>query len=635
MLNYLFNRRSKQLAVAFTGMVAAGLFFAPDAHADRRSSLNGNVLIEDQDDSFVFPQLLDDYGGRFTFDYGANAQSGSGLVVWDFDSVALGIGLNRGTLPAPELSPNNEINALGFPSLPLLSLDVTGQNPATYLQDPAGAGVNTFTAIDLLLSLGDLGFRLGLGSGRDISTADGDTGYNHTFFNLGAGLGFDAGDAHFDTALNFLVDGGSTLQGGDTVLDGTVIRLAVDARGYFPVTDVLDFGTLAEIDFQSQTVTQPQVPDDPSSQAIRFRPAVGAGPIWNLARDTTLAAYAVAGFDVMAVEPNTEGDDDQSSSTNVLLPGVRAAFETAILDWLYLRTGMRYDFNVIAASFQEAVGDRDDSDIGGSFDWDAGIGLDFDYLRIDGTFNPAFLTNGPNFVSGATTAPMFGIVSATLDMDALSEIEEFDVEPTEEEETRMQGTPPGQTQQQPPARQPQAQQPPARQPQAQQPQAQQPQAQQPQAQQPQAQQPQAQQPPAQPVVEPFDEQGRQSINDGTARGTVAQDWAVWYDGAPWGEGHTLRTKNGEQTIAVEMGSYGIKRSFGNVGGRTAKVQHRFSGNGYYEVMAGDETLVRYTEPTYQVDELKLPAGTDEIRFKVGSVDEGTRATATIMNLEIQ
>src|SRR5262245_59992127 len=48
------------------------------AHAARRTALAGNLLIEDKDDLFLFPQLLTQYRNLIALDYGPSADTGNG-----------------------------------------------------------------------------------------------------------------------------------------------------------------------------------------------------------------------------------------------------------------------------------------------------------------------------------------------------------------------------------------------------------------------------------------------------------------------------------------------------------------------------------------------------------------------------
>lgn len=59
---------SRLLAFSVAGVTALAAF-SPDAHADRRSSLAGNILIHDQDDVYLYPQLTLEHRNLVSFDY--------------------------------------------------------------------------------------------------------------------------------------------------------------------------------------------------------------------------------------------------------------------------------------------------------------------------------------------------------------------------------------------------------------------------------------------------------------------------------------------------------------------------------------------------------------------------------------
>lgn len=620
------------------GVFAATTMISDDAHADRRTSLNGNILIPDQDDVFVYPHLLSEYENRIRLDYGANDQSGSGMVSLRQGGLVWGIGLNRGTILNPEISAMSEINALGFPSLPLIEVTTGGSTLPPYV------GVNdTFTAVDGFLSLGDFGLRLGIGGGGSVTDPDsgGETGTSHLFLTAAAGYQFANSDAfRFDTGASVFFDSAEDVQDGDTQLSGTFFGLRLDGRAFWGVGERLDFGAFGEVEVLQQSATAEQVQADPSAVGVRYGLTVGAGPVFNLPRNTTLATYVVSGIELNGADPNSEGDDDQVSQTRVLFPGVRAAFETAVLRWLYLRTGMRYDF-ILDSVAVDAAGTT--SSRTGEFDWDVGLGFDFGAIDVDATFNPQVINSGTWLLSGTPQAP-FAIVSATLAWDELTEFEDEkespkpsempvaeEQKPTEEEtvETPLAQQAPAKPAQ--PAQTPTETQPPATTAPAQEttPPATTPTPEPTPQPAPEATTPK----PFEPLVFAFPEEGRDRVNDGTTRGTKSAGWEIWYDGEPWGTGHRVRSKNGEQVIAVEEGSYGLTREVGDVGGRTLKIQHRFSGDGFYEVMANDKTLVRYTEAMYEVEEYELPEGTTRITLKVGSLN-AERAAATINKVEI-
>lgn len=118
-----------------------------------------------------------------------------------------------------------------------------------------------------------------------------------------------------------------------------------------------------------------------------------------------------------------------------MLPSVRVAGEFNVSERVTLRTGMRSIFTLStetvegnAATSPADVSDADSDPVPGADDktqlttgqeyyWSAGLGLNYGELQFDAAFDTAFITNGPNFLSGAA-APMFGLVTVKYDFGA-------------------------------------------------------------------------------------------------------------------------------------------------------------------------------------------------------------------------
>lgn len=105
---------SRLLAFSVAGVTTLAAF-SPDAFADRRSSLAGNVLIHDADDIYLYPQLSLEYRNLVSFDYfpgtALSALLGSGPQEVSGDASGSGD-------PDPNaLGPRSE-DAVGVPSGP-------------------------------------------------------------------------------------------------------------------------------------------------------------------------------------------------------------------------------------------------------------------------------------------------------------------------------------------------------------------------------------------------------------------------------------------------------------------------------------------------------------------------------------
>lgn len=119
-----------------------------------------------------------------------------------------------------------------------------------------------------------------------------------------------------------------------------------------------------------------------------------------------------------------------------MLPSVRVAGEFNVTERVTLRTGMRTIFTVSTETIEgnaatspaevdpelgdtaPGVDDKTQLTTGQEYYWSAGMGLNFGELQFDAAFNTAFITNGPNFLSGANSGPMFGLVTMKYDFGA-------------------------------------------------------------------------------------------------------------------------------------------------------------------------------------------------------------------------
>ena len=178
-----------------------------------------------------------------------------------------------------------------------------------------------------------------------------------------------------------------------------------------------------------------------------------AGPRYKIANRAIVSADVGLGFVRTGIDPFvdsacTDDKDDRDicdginavdlSTDNTIryawmLPSVRVAGEFNVTERVTLRTGMRTVFtlsteeiegnaatspaDVADADSDPAPGVDDKSQLttGQTYYWSAGLGLNYGELQFDAAFNTAFITNGPNFLSGANSGPMFGLVTVKYD----------------------------------------------------------------------------------------------------------------------------------------------------------------------------------------------------------------------------
>jgi hypothetical protein len=376
-----------------------------DADAARRASLSGNVLIEDRDDVYLWPQLAVNYSNLAAFEYGPAAAVGNGLLLWGSDTAAFGVAVHRGDLfdnhlfPYNGLNPSGALGDLADPTVPL-----------------AGTiGVNSGTIVDLMAGFdvggGLAGARLSLGNGGVSNTpADPDaaeTSSGITFVKLQGGYSL-SNPLTLDTSLSLTYAGGSQDAGDDTPLEGSNFGVGLKVRGYSELGGGLELGFLGDVIFNSTSVDATPDPDGDTTTASEsgFAIQAGAGPVWDLGGadfDTTVAGYGVLGFASTSTDQNTDEDDDASGASRLILPGFNLAADIQLLEWLYFRTGAQYLWVIDGTSQETPAFDGEvetSTRAPGGFGWTAGFGLEKGNFRFDGTFAENFLTNGPNFIGG-------------------------------------------------------------------------------------------------------------------------------------------------------------------------------------------------------------------------------------------
>lgn len=448
--------RLRHLPLLLAAVTAVTFTLTPDqAHADRRSSLGGNLLIDDTDDVFIFPHRALEHVRLVTFDFGLNpgentpgAENANGLVgnaglIFGDENAAFGIFTHR----------NDFLNALpvafssfGDVDLLILSQNSGNANPGLYPFDNFGGagfqqplqwidGVAAFN-----LGGGELGVRLSVAHARDNSETDNDGAINTTqsvanALNLIVGYGLEAGDLDLDISgeLTFGTQRVTDDPDGDAkdeTTSSSIPTISVLARGRQRLARGVKFGMLGLLDFRGVKV-ESDVADTVSGTTARsLGIELGAGPIYEVTDRFTLATYATLGLRRTAFDPETNSDSSDDERTNLILtlPQLRISGEFQVLDWLQLRTGVQYAyfFNIN----EEKQGENNvakTSDTANAFRWIAGVGIDLrdknavgannktSGLMINATLNHDFLLNGPHFIGGSEG--MAAMLNLTYDFD--------------------------------------------------------------------------------------------------------------------------------------------------------------------------------------------------------------------------
>jgi hypothetical protein len=400
--------RTKKLLLGLLSLAANSMMLIETAHADRRSGLAGNLLIEDPDDLFAFPQLTVLHRNMFRLDYGGASDSGNGVLTLGNDREAMSLAVHRGDLLSPDVVGfDTELGWLG---------GVEGVNPLGATQfgsfagpaavdAPATPAVLAATVVDLsyarMLGGNPFGVRLGFGRGVQ-SEKDANNNVQkgaQTFFAAQVGYSNRPVDRlRWDASGNAVVAfGNSNDTNGNDIDSGYDLRIAGIGRAYYPINRLVDLGFLANLSIDNEKTKNE--PTDDSSHDFDFGVRAGVGPSIHLDR-AKIAAYG--GLRVGAGKNEQSAiDNDDVSRLRLAAPMVNMAAEVQVLDWLYVRTGAEYTWELRRDASdveQQRVGD-------GAFRWSAGMGFQKGTFYFDGVVTNGFVTGGPNFIGG--TSPGF------------------------------------------------------------------------------------------------------------------------------------------------------------------------------------------------------------------------------------
>ena len=292
--------------------------------------------------------------------------------------------------------------------------------PASAFQGELGAAFDQpHTLFDVIMAFplggrNKLGFRLGIANGGNSQSPDGgdESVASETAVRLQGGLSFPGSSFSADLGVEIGFHTGSDTDGGDLVDSGSAFVLQLKGRGFSRMSEKLDLGLIAELGFANGSVVND--PGEFTKTTSSFALVAGAGPTYKLGK-STVNGHAVLGFGNNVHEPNTEGDDDIQTHTQILLPGVRMSLETPIIEeYLFFRTGMEYVW--ISHTHTVEVGDvNTDREGSPGFGWDAGFGLVLGKFKFDGALSHSWLTAMPTAIGGG--GAMFFLASASYDWE--------------------------------------------------------------------------------------------------------------------------------------------------------------------------------------------------------------------------
>ncbi len=410
--------RSRKVLLGFV-CLAANTMLMSSAHADRRTGLSGNLLIQDADDVFPFPQHSVTHRNMIRLDYGPGAgpnpavgSSGNGVLTLGDEDSAYGVALHRGDLLSPDVvGQSTELQWLGGIGNPFGATSFgTFATPGT----PPGAALPA-TVVDLFYgrAMGNnlFGMRLGFARGVESVTVNDNTAKGAQSV-IAAQVGYSMlppQGLRLDLAGNLVFAlGKSTDTDGDDLNSGKDIRFGGLARGYYPINPVLDIGFLGNFVANYETTSQEEPKN--SSDDLSFGLMGGVGPSINLER-AKVAAYGGLTVGYRDNGPS-DNDNDDVRTFSFAAPMFNMAAEVQLLDWLYVRTGAQYTWGLTRSGREVGGVDASNRVASSAFGWTAGLGATKDNFSFDGVVTNGFVTGGPDFIGG--TSPGFlAMASAT------------------------------------------------------------------------------------------------------------------------------------------------------------------------------------------------------------------------------
>jgi hypothetical protein len=356
---------SKSLKIAAFAAVTAMVFALP-AQADRRSGLNGNVLIEDYNDVFTYPQRAGNAmnTNRVRINHAGGNASDATIFVKKGNG-GWGVGVNA-TTPANT--------------------------------DPSTPTSNS-TMAEFAYSGGDWGVAARIGKGAFTQDGDG---------NTAMAIGIVGGYSLKDTAelgLSFQIltaeDGAATTYSN--------MNVGLNARGY-QGSGVIKTGWTAAVGIGMGKI-EPDGGEAAETSAMNVE--LGAGPVYS--KDSgVVALHATLGY-------STDEDAAKTKTSSIVLPGVNLGFETKLNDWVDFRAGAGYKFVMTTVTpdggddtvINHADGGLENGAFVGAPTGAMGLSAKWDALTFDVNLNRDFVNNGPYLLTGATTASWAGNVAAT------------------------------------------------------------------------------------------------------------------------------------------------------------------------------------------------------------------------------
>jgi len=385
------------------------LVIAAPSDAARRSSLAGNLLIQDMDDVFFFPQNVASYNRTVTFDFGTNAGLGSAGMIFGNEQLTFGAFAHRGDF----------MGATGSAFTTRGDIDNIGSDGS--VSAPVGPDVLNWVDVLLGWQLGEnpWGVRLSVGHGSNDpnspNVSQGSTGINVVVgtklaqWNTDASVEFSyvTADDNTETATEL-----STAESSPFSISAAARHLPAEEGDALGLGWLGAFGfNTGSADFTSTLVAPPMTVSTGSLDFSGFAFVGGVGPVYRPSARTNVAMYGT--FEFSRDETDT-GATTTETNTNIVIPGWHIAAEVEVASWLQARAGIvsRYSLNTSKTENTMPVSESEAKDVTLEYAWTSGVGIHFDNFRVDGYLDPSVLTNGTS-VFGQNSNRLFGLVTAS------------------------------------------------------------------------------------------------------------------------------------------------------------------------------------------------------------------------------
>ncbi|MEE2836894.1 MAG: hypothetical protein VYB65_12825 [Myxococcota bacterium] len=377
-------------------LTAGLLLYSASAQADRRTSLAGNDLIQDADDAFLFPQDVHLYKNRLTVDLGMAEGLGGGFFTMGDDNMTFGVAIHRGP---------QEQMIVGWGNR---NRERDGQSGfGLALPDEAGIGGAPIERFDGFFGMKlseqlSLGLRLGIGQGliwarNEVPDGDNvdtlDDSNSQNAFNIRLGATYRSGSLHLDNAAHIVLASGTTVDDNTTNFQGSDQNFGLSSRAYFNLGKGLDLGAFLGLNIGSGWKID-NTPEDPITGVWnRSNVTLGVGPRVKIDDGPLVAAYAVLNVGSLFVDPDNHPDatNDTTTTSEMILPGIRMSAEYNVRPWVTTRVGMDYSFKSTTVYGFNGDNAANTMNYEPDFGWNAGLGFNFDKLQIDATLNQGSL----------------------------------------------------------------------------------------------------------------------------------------------------------------------------------------------------------------------------------------------------